>query len=297
MCRDGRPVHAFTMDVEDWQQSVFDASLPVSSRFLAGVQAAVAMLEARGVRGTFFVLGNAARAAPSLLRELHAAGHEVQIHGDQHATVHQLGRRGFREDVRRAKQTVEDILGAPVFGFRAPRFSIDAATLWALDELAQMGFRYDSSIFPMRIRGYGISGWPAGLQRVTTAAGSVIIEAPVALGRCLGRPLPVGGGGYFRLLPRSVLLSRLRALHHAERCAVLYCHPYEFDPRAFREMGLRVPLRQRLHQGIGRAGFAGKIEAVLNTIPVAPLAEVLGCARQDGGEGGRTREHAGSATT
>jgi polysaccharide deacetylase family protein (PEP-CTERM system associated) len=275
--RDAGPVHAFTMDVEDWQQSVYDPSLPVSTRFIAGVTAAAAMLERRGARGTFFVLGNVARAAPGVLRTLHAAGHEIQIHGHDHTPVHRLGRRGFREDVLRAKGIVEDILGAPVTGYRAPRFSIDATTLWALDELAACGILYDSSVFPMRIRGYGIDGWPAGPHRVTTASGASILEAPVALGRCFGRPLPVGGGGYFRVLPRALLLNRLRALQDADQTIVLYCHPYEFDPQAFRELPLRIPLRQRLHQGIGRAGFAGKVEAVLDAIPVAPLGEVLGC--------------------
>lgn len=271
----GRPLHAFTMDVEDWQQSVFDARLPVSQRFVVGVGRAVELLDRHRVKGTFFVLANAARAAPSLIRELAAAGHEIQTHGCDHTPVHRLSREAFRQDVLRAKGTLEDVIGRPIYGYRAPRFSIDRETLWALDVLAECGIAYDSSIFPLRIRGYGIAGWPLPPVRVRTPCGGEIIEAPVAAGRLLGRAIPVGGGGYFRLLPRAALVNRLRRIDAEDRPIVLYCHPHEFDPAALREMPVSVPLGVRLHQGLGRSGFAGKMEAALTSLPFGTMSAVL----------------------
>jgi polysaccharide deacetylase family protein (PEP-CTERM system associated) len=197
-----RPAGIFTVDVEDWAQAVLDHSLPVTRRFVEPTRRIAALLERHGASGTFFFLGSCAVAAPDLVRELAAAGHEIQTHGWDHTPLHEIGGPdGLREDLRRARAVIEDLIGQPVCGYRAPRFSIDHRTLWAVDVLAELGFVYDASIFPMRLRGYGIPRWPAAPHFLRTPGGHTLIEFPVSVGRCCGVPLPAGGG-YFRLAPR-----------------------------------------------------------------------------------------------
>lgn len=204
---------ALTIDVEDWRQSVLDRRLPLSDRFVGQTRRILDLLDKVGVRATFFVLGLAAEKAPGLIREISACGHEIQSHGWDHRPVTQMSPEEFREDLRKSRAVLEDTIGRAVTGYRAPRFSIDRRSLWALEELAAAGFRYDSSIFPMRIRGYGIHDWPTGPHRITLPSGASLIEAPVACGRWLGRPFPIGGGGYWRLLPWPILRRQLRSLN------------------------------------------------------------------------------------
>jgi polysaccharide deacetylase family protein (PEP-CTERM system associated) len=267
--------HVFSVDVEDWQQSVFDGSLPVSERFVAGTMRVAELLAKHRARATFFVLGNAAEVAPDLIRDLARAGHEIQTHGYNHRPIHALTPDGFREDLLRAKGVLEDLLGRPVVGYRAPRFSIDRRTVWALDVLAECGFEYDSSIFPLRIRGYGISGWPRTPHRVKTAAGNEIIEVPVSVGSLLGMSVPMAGGGYVRALPVWMIRAQIQCLEAAGQSAVLYCHPYEFDFNAFAELPFHVPLKQRLHQGLGRRNFSPKIEHILSRFEFTSNEQML----------------------
>lgn len=266
--------HALSIDVEDWQQSVYDHSLPVSERFLVGMDKALALLDGAGVRATLFVLGRLARKYPAWVRSVHRAGHEVQIHGFDHTEIHRQTPQAFRQDVRRAKGLVEDAIGAAVTGYRAPRFSITAENLWALDVLAEEGFTYDSSIFAMRLRGYGISGWPAEPHRLRTAAGRELIEVPVATLPFAGRRWPIGGGGYFRLLPYGAIRLGIGRLQRLGIPAVVYFHPYEFDPAAWREVDLPVPLGMRLHQGLGRGGFEHKISQLLTDFRFGPIGDL-----------------------
>lgn len=271
---DDRPVGAFTIDLEDWQQSVFDHSLPVSSRFLVGTARMLKILEETKTNATWFVLGNVAIAEPALIRELHAAGHEIQTHGWAHTELHDLGPEGFRQDVLRARGTIEDIIGQPVTGYRAPRFSIDARTIWALDVLAECGFVYDASIFPLRVRSYGIRGWCAQPHLIRTQQGREISEWPVSVGRMFGKPLPIGGGGYVRLAPAWMLHRQFNLVRSEGRPIVVYCHPHEFDPHAFHTTPRRVPFRFRLHQGIGRRGFAAKMRNLLQCHKLTSIANL-----------------------
>lgn len=268
--------HAISVDVEDWQQSVLDHDLPVSDRFVAPTWRIADLLASRDVRATFFVLGNAALKAPDLVGELAAAGHEIQIHGFDHRSVHEMTPAQFRDDVRRTKAILEDITGREVFGYRAPRFSIDDRNLWALDVLVECGIQYDSSVFPMRVRGYGVAGWFRTPHRVRTALGAELIEVPVACVDWLGRRVPLGGGGYFRLLPLSLIRRRLMVLQATGAPAVLYCHPHEFDADALRESPVPIPLATRLHQGLGRRGFPRKIDALLHEFRFGTIRDLVG---------------------
>lgn len=230
---------------------------------------------ARNVRGTFFVLGLAAEKAPELVREIAAAGHEIQSHGYGHRLIHTMTAAQFREDVRRAKRVVEDLTGSPVVGYRAPAFSITQDTLWALDVLCDCGFEYDASIFPVKMRRYGIDGAIRRPHRVRTLSGATILELPVASASLLGRTLPVGGGGYFRLFPYVVLRRAIRQINNSGHSGFVYMHPYEYNPDELRQLPVNMPLALRLHQSTGRRGFRRKVDRLLADFSFAPIRDVL----------------------
>ncbi|CAN5916926.1 DUF3473 domain-containing protein [soil metagenome] len=209
-------------------------------------------LEGMGVKATFFLLGEYARGEPGLVREIHNAGHEVASHGWDHRRVLAMNPEEFRADLRQSKDVLEQITGAPVLGYRAPTFSIVPRTAWALDILAEEGFLYDSSIFPIRHDRYGVPRAPripflAGGERLS------ILEFPPATLRLLGANLPAGGGGYFRLFPPAVLRRAISQAHQAPRpgVAMLYFHPWEFDPGQ-PIVPLRPLSRFRTYVGINR---------------------------------------------
>ena len=184
-----------------------------------------------GARATFFVVGQIARHNPALVRAIHAAGHEVASHGWDHQRVLAMTPRTFADDIRRSKEALEDVTGTPVRGYRAPTFSIVRQTAWAIDVLTDEGMLYDSSIYPVRHDRYGV---PAAPRAPFRAGGQqhTILELPPATLRLCGVNTPMGGGGYFRLFP--LFLTRL-ALRQARRhcsppVAMLYFHPWEFDP-------------------------------------------------------------------
>jgi polysaccharide deacetylase family protein (PEP-CTERM system associated) len=205
-----------------------------------------------GVKATFFLLGETARQHAALVRAIHGAGHEVASHGWDHQRLHRLTPASFREDVRRSKDTLEQITGVPVLGYRAPTFSVVRQTAWALEVLAEEGLLYDSSIYPVVHDRYGVPGAPCGPFRVREGAGG-LLELPPLTCRFLGANVPVGGGGYFRLLPLWVLERALaRARKGRPPVAVLYFHPWEFDPQQ-RRLPLTGLNRFRTYVGVGRS--------------------------------------------
>lgn len=284
----GRPLrHALTVDLEDWQQSVLDHGLPVSDAFLTGTERLLEILDRHGAKATFFILANVAKHSPNVVKRLSECGHEIQTHGYDHTEISRQTPQQFRADVTRARAILEGLIGQRVRGYRAPRFSITTRTAWALDILAEEGFRYDSSIVPMRIRGYGINGWCPAPHRLRTRRGAELLELPIATVRAFGRPLPVGGGGYFRLLPYRLIRRALRMIERQGRPAVVYCHPYEFDPGALWDKQLRIPLRQQVHQGYGRRSFARKIDSMLRDFAFGTVRDLL---REISGDGNKPRQ-------
>lgn len=272
---DSTITNAITIDLEDWAQAVLDPDLPVSDRFRVGADRILKLLDARGVRATFFVLGRAAERAPDLVRAIHAAGHEVQSHGYGHRLIDALTPAALRADLIRSRKVLEDIMGERVRGYRAPAFSVTRRTPWALDEIVEAGFSYDSSVFPVAMRRYGVHHAPHYPHRLRTPRGNDITEVPVASFHGLGRRFPVAGGGYFRLLPYRVIRFGLGQLNRAGHPATIYAHPHEFDPEGIAASPHRIPLRRRVHQGLGRRGFEGKIDRLLGDLRFAPVGEVL----------------------
>ncbi|MBI5514979.1 MAG: DUF3473 domain-containing protein [Deltaproteobacteria bacterium] len=182
-----------------------------------------------GVKATFFTLGWVARRHPTLVRRIVAEGHELASHGDGHRMITQLSREAFREDLRASKATLEDVGGVRVDGYRAPTFSVVKDTLWALDELLAAGFTYDASIYPIRHDRYGIPDAPRRPHRIAQGPGAGLVEFPTTTLQLLGRNLPLGGGGYLRLLPLQYNLWGLRRIAH-EGPFMVYLHPWEIDP-------------------------------------------------------------------
>jgi polysaccharide deacetylase family protein (PEP-CTERM system associated) len=188
------------------------------------------LFEDRGVTATFFVLGWVAERQPDLVAEIASRGHEVACHGYSHQLVYNQEPDVFYEETRRAKDILEDIVGTPVLGYRAASYSITQRSRWALDMLVELGFVYDSSIFPVRHDRYGIPGSPRLPYRMEVGEGS-LVEFPLSTARVLGANLPVAGGGYFRLYPYFVTRAGLRSVNRSQGAPfVFYLHPWEIDP-------------------------------------------------------------------
>jgi polysaccharide deacetylase family protein (PEP-CTERM system associated) len=206
----------------------------------------------RNIRATFFVLGTIARDRPALLQAIAQDGHEIASHGWDHQRLHNLTPDAFRADIRQSKDALEQAAGKPVVGYRAPTFSVVPRTAWAIDVLAEEGFRYDSSIYPVRHDRYGVPGAPRAPFRVQ-GPGCELLEIPPLTLRLLRMNLPVGGGGYFRLLPVKLLEGALRQVRRGCQppVAMLYFHPWEFDPEQPR-LPLRGLNRFRTYVGLAK---------------------------------------------
>ena len=272
-------VNAMTVDVEDYfQVSAFDRVVrredwpAQESRVEANTERLLGILAEHGVRATCFVLGWVAERWPRLIRSIASAGHEVASHGYWHRLVYNQTPDEFRDDVRRARAVIEDAAGARVRGYRAPSFSITARSLWALDVLAEEGYAYDASIFPIRHDRYGIAGAPRHMFRVRCAAGD-IIEAPGSTVRLAGMQLPVAGGGYFRQFPYSWTRWGIDRLNRVEgQPAVFYLHPWELDPGQPR---LPVDAVGRFRHYRNLKQTEPRLRSLLREFRFAPLVEVL----------------------
>lgn len=241
----GRGKHraAFSFDIEDWHHSELNPTgrtRPAESIVERGTSAILDLLARHGWRSTFFVLGDVVREHPELIRRMVREGHELACHGMSHRPVWRATPETFRAELREFRATVESVLGDfPVQGFRAPTFSIDRSNPWALEVLHQEGYRYDSSIFPMKVKMYGTPGAPVGIYRPSRAdlcrhdAAGALVEFPVAIAEVAGVRFPVGGGFYLRALPLPVFRAGLDwILQH--RPFVLYLHPREVAPESHR---------------------------------------------------------------
>ncbi len=219
-------------------------------------------LARRDIRATFFVVGELARDHPALIRAMAAGGHEVGSHSWDHRAVHRLTPDEFREDVRKSKDAIEGQTGEAVAGYRAPTFSIGRRTPWAVDILAELGLRYDSSIYPVRHDRYGEPSAPRGPFRVRGEA-HTLLEIPPLKWCFAGLNVPAGGGGYFRLFPLALMERGFAQVRRACRPAVsmIYFHPWEFDPDQ-----PRLPLKalSRFRTYVGTRGSRARLRTLLD---------------------------------
>lgn len=228
--------HFFTVDVEEhFQVSAFEGVAPRAtwgshpSRVVANTGVLLELLARHQVRGTFFVLGWVAERQPALIRRIASAGHELASHGWWHLRVNTIDRDAFREEISRSKRLIEDLSGTLVDGYRAPSFSLTPGTEWAFEVLGEEGYRYDSSIFPIRRAGYGYPGAPRDPYSVAHNGGS-LVELPMATWAVGPWRIPAAGGGYLRHFPEAVIHSAFRQADRRGQPGMFYIHPWEVDP-------------------------------------------------------------------
>ena len=256
-------VNALSVDVEEWfQVGAFERVIArcdwdgLASRVADNTARVLDLFAEAGVSATFFTLGWVAARQPALVRRIHEAGHEIASHGWDHARVFTLGAKAFAADVERSRKALEDAAGAPVRGYRAPSFSIDARTPWAFAVLAEQGYVYSSSVAPVVHDHYGWREAPRFAFR--PLADSALVELPVTTAEFGGRRLAAGGGGFFRVLPYGFTRAAIRQVNGLGQPAVFYFHPWEIDPAQPRVA--HAPLRSRLRHYTGLARMAGKLE-------------------------------------
>ena len=250
-------INAMSIDVEEhFQVSAFEGHIDRGtwdrhpSRIEQNVERILELLDDHGTNATFFILGWIAQRHPQLVERIANAGHEVASHGFNHVRVTSQTPAEFRQDVEDTKRVLEDICGAEVIGFRAASFSIGSTNLWALDVLADAGYRYSSSINPIRHDHYGSPSSPRVPFRAEKGG---LLEVPISTIPLLGNNLPCGGGGYFRILPYRYFHWAIRRLNEGEgRPSVFYFHPWEIDPDQPRQRGVGLKTRIRHYFNLHR---------------------------------------------
>lgn len=250
--------NALTIDVEDYfHVSAFAPHIARGSwdslpcRVEANVDRILTLLDGAACRATFFTLGWVAERYPAMVRRIAAGGHELASHGYGHARVSGMPQVEFMHDIRRSKDLLEQLTGQPVQGYRAPSFSIGPASPWAHDSLLAAGYRYSSSLYPIRHDHYGAPTAPRFAHYPDGPDG--LLELPVSTIRLGGHNLPAGGGGYFRLYPYRCSRWALRRINARDgQAGIFYFHPWELDPGQPRQPGLRWTTRFRHYLNLER---------------------------------------------
>ena len=272
-------MNALSVDVEEYyhatvfQEAVHGVTAGLESRVEASTDRVLELLGAPGVKATFFVLGEVAAARPAVVRKIAGDGHEVACHGYHHDLVSGQSPEAFRAGIRKAKAVLEDTGGQPVVGYRAPSFSIGQAERWAYAVLAEEGFRYDSSVYPIVHDRYGDRAAPRFPYEIWRSGRERLIEFPIGTVRLCGVNLPVGGGGYFRLLPGSLFEAGIRRVNARERRPVMfYFHPWELDPGQPRPT---MAWHRRFRHYVGQRRHEAKLAHLLRSAPFGTVREVL----------------------
>lgn len=257
-------LNAMTVDVEDYfHVAAFTKTVQSDQwddyphRVEGNTKRLLDLFDKHQVKATFFVLGWVAEREKGLVNEIVNRGHEVASHGYSHQLVYNQTPETFREETVRSKGILEEITQSPVLGYRAASYSITNKSLWALDILEELGFEYDSSIFPIRHDRYGIPDAPDHPHKIKTTNGGSLIEFPLTVASILGFRLPVAGGGYFRLYPYTLSKMGLKQINRKKKPFIFYLHPWEIDPEQPRiEVGWFSRFRHynNLHKTESRLG-------------------------------------------
>lgn len=256
MPRASQQTNALTVDVEDYfQVSAFAPHIPrhtwdaMPCRVERNIDAILEQFDRHGAKATFFTLGWLAERYPHVVRRIAEAGHEIASHGHGHLRASEQTREQFLHDIRLAKDVLEQQTGQRVHGYRAPSFSIGERNLWAFDCILEAGYRYSSSVYPIRHDHYGMPDAP----RFPYYAREGLLEVPVTTTRLFNSNLPAGGGGYFRLMPYAVSRWMIERVNRADgRSAIFYFHPWEVDPEQPRIEGVGAKTRFRHYLNLAR---------------------------------------------
>jgi len=231
-------IHAMTIDVEDYfhvaalsgvvKPSQWDQQ---PSRVVENTQKILNLFNNKNIRGTFFILGWVAERYPDLVKEIAADGHEIASHGYSHQLIYSQSQAVFREETHRSKEILENLIQTPVEGYRAASYSITKKSLWALDILVELGFKWDSSIFPIYHDNYGIPDTPSEPYIIKSRSGGQLTEFPITAAKQLGLSIPAAGGGYFRQFPYPVFKYLFWSASQKNQVPkIFYLHPWEVDP-------------------------------------------------------------------
>jgi polysaccharide deacetylase family protein (PEP-CTERM system associated) len=268
-------VNAFSVDLEDWYQGVTSTSARreqwslYEQRVEKNTLHLLGLLDEYHIKATFFVLGCVAKEHPDLVRQIDAAGHEVGVHGYWHRMIHRLTPDQFALELDLAIDTISPLVSKPVQGHRAPYFSINKSSLWALEILEKKGFRYDSSFFPTRNILYGYPDCPRYPHRPNQGK---LVEFPLSVTR-LGRiSIPFSGGLYFRILPYSITRRFIWQTNQKGQPVIMYMHPWELDAD---HRYNQVTLREWVVQYTGRGHLERKLRHLFNEFRFCPLFELL----------------------
>jgi polysaccharide deacetylase family protein (PEP-CTERM system associated) len=265
---DGRIINAMSVDVEEYfQVGAFESTIrkddwgQMVSRVEYNTNIVLDLFAEKNVKSTFFTLGWVAERHPSLVRRIIADGHELASHGYDHDRVHQLNRQQFCADLERTKKILEDIGGQKIIGYRAPSFSVGKRNLWALDVLAELGYSYSSSVYPIAHDHYG---WPeASRWAFRPIDSSPMIEIPVTTVDMLGKTRAAGGGGFFRLLPYALSKWAIGQVNEREgRTSIFYFHPWEVD--AGQPYQQNAPLKSKVRHYTNLKHMRSKVARVLD---------------------------------
>jgi polysaccharide deacetylase family protein (PEP-CTERM system associated) len=258
-------VHALTkaVKVEEWDG--FAGSVEENTAVILEI------LERKRVKATFFCLGWIAERHNGLIKRLSDCGHEIASHGYAHQVIYSQTPESFREDVSKSKDIIEGITGRPVLGYRAPTYSITEKTLWALDILEELGFVYDSSIFPVHHDNYGIPSAPRFPYRIEDRK---IAEFPISTVKLGSLNFPIAGGGYFRLFPYLLTKMGLKSVEREGMPFIFYLHPWEFNPDTPKVAGLSALSRFRTYVNLART--KPRFERLVSDFEFDTVSGVLG---------------------
>ena len=276
----GALTNAFSIDVEDWfhildvdQAYAMDAWPSLESRVEENTERLLELLGRTGTRCTCFLLGWVLERCPQLARRIAEAGHEIASHGYGHELIYEIGPERFRADLQRSIDLIEEVLDVRPVGYRAPGFSITHEATWALDILAELGMKYDSSLFPAPRSHGGILGVSPLPNRLELTDGRSLMEFPITTLSVLGRRIAYCGGGYLRFFPYWYIRSRISAANRRGEPVIVYIHPRDIDPDQPR---MRLPLARRYKSYVNLQTTFRKLESLVRDFRFASAAEVLG---------------------
>jgi len=268
-------LNVLSIDCEDWFQGLeigIGDWRCFESRIEKSLPRLLDLLEENGTKATFFILGYVAEKFPELVEEIGSRGHEIGSHGYSHQFVYKQSPSEFREEMQKSLEILGKLSGQKVVSYRAPFFSITRSSLWALEVLADLGIRFDSSIFPVINYRYGIPQAPRFPHRIGTRNDSGILEFPISTLRILGKNIPIAGGAYFRIFPYQFIKAGIRSLNRRNRPVIFYLHPWEIDPE---HPKIKLPRRVSLTHYYNLSGTEEKFKRLLKDFRFSTLRGVL----------------------
>lgn len=276
---------SITIDVEDGinilMRDHFNISMPPTERVVTNVEIVLDLFDKHATKATFFILGEIAENYPELIKKIDASGHEIGVHGYRHDQLFNLTPERAVFDISKAKTVLEDILGKPVYGYRAPAFSVIPQTSWALEIIADAGFKYDSSIVPAKMKRYGWKGFEKNIVRLDLPGNTSLIEVPLPVISLLGHHVPACGGGYLRYFPLNYTHWAFSSIVK-DRPVIVYLHPYELDTTRYpdffyiarKTLSIKKSFPLLIYR-FKKSTVKGKLDSILHKHKFIPLIEII----------------------